>query len=165
MARRRDFDFDTMLGTGGSKPETSGSRKPRITGSQEGRKGRVPGGTADLVESLDAEPAGIEQQPDSGVQEPVSTGNQEPGSVTRGSEGTGAGVPADLIEALLRDHAGLRTGTAKKTTFDFTPEFARALKRWSVDADMSMRDLVVKAVAQAMPPEYLQKYRKPGVQE
>jgi len=165
MARRRDFDFDTMLGTGGSKPETSSSRKPRITGTQEGRKGRVPRGTAGLVESLDDKSTGIEHQPDSGMQEPVSTGNREPGPVTRGNGGAGNEVPADLIEALLRDHAGLRTGTAKKTTFDFTPEFARALKRWSVDTDMSMRDLVVRAVAQAMPPEYLQKYRKPGVQE
>lgn len=164
MARKREFNFDEMLGTG-PKPETGGSRKARITGTREGRKGRVPRGTAGLVESLDAEPASIEQQPDLGIQEPASTGNQEPESVTRRSEGAGAEVPADLIEALLRDHAGLRTGTAKKTTFDFTPEFARALKRWSVDTDMSMRDLVVRAVAQAMPPEYLQKYRKPGVHE
>lgn len=166
MARKREFDFDDMLGTG-PKPATGGSRKSRITGTQEDRKKMVQGGTAGLVESLDAESASIEQQPDSDIQEPVSTGNQEPGSVTRRSEGAGAEVPADLIEALLRDHAGLRTGTAKKTTFDFTPEFARALKRWSVDTDMSMRDLVVKAVAQAMPPEYLQKYRflKPSSQE
>jgi hypothetical protein len=71
----------------------------------------------------------------------------------------------EIIAALLTSHAGLRTGSAKKTTFDFTPEFARALKRWSVDVDTPMRDLVVKAVAQVIPTEYIQEYRNTGNQE
>lgn len=123
MARKREFDFDDMLGTR-PKPSVGESRKSRITE----------------------------------IQEPVSTGDQESSAAAR--ESTGSEDRAALISALLQDHAGLRTGTAKKTTFDFTPDFARALKRWSVDTDMSMRDLVVRAVAQAMPLEYLQKYTR-----
>lgn len=70
-----------------------------------------------------------------------------------------------IIADLLAAHVGLRTGFAKKTTFDFTPEFARALKKWSVDVDTPMRDLVVKAVAQVIPIEYIQKTRNTGMQE
>lgn len=163
MARkrdRRDLDFDYMTGVIGERPSTS-SQDPRALESQDGSKGQVPA-AADETARAGGTPADT-QPVKTGIQEPVSTENREP-RVTPG-EGADIGVPVDLIDALLKDHAGLKTGTAKKTTFDFTPEFARALKRWSVDADMSMRDLVVKAVAQAMPPEYLQKYRKPGVQE
>lgn len=76
----------------------------------------------------------------------------------------GATIRRDLVADLLAAHEGLRTGLAKKATFDFTHEFARALKRWSADVDIPMRDLVVKAVAQMIPLEYIQEYRKPGIQ-
>lgn len=158
MARKREFNFDEMLGLGPApkseaRPKVGRSQTSRTTGTQESRNGRVPG----LVEELEDEPLGTSEPAGTGMEEPVPTEDQEPSATPR--EGPGGEGPVDLIEAVLKDHAGLRTGTAKKTTFDFTPEFARALKRWSVDTDTPMRDLVVRAVAQAMPPEYLQKYR------
>lgn len=123
MPRKKDFNFDEMLGV-----DTSG---PAIrTGNQE--------------------------QFSTGIQEAGTAGSYKP---------DGEGGFQSIIEEILASHVGLKTGLAKKTTFDFTPEFARALKRWSVDVDMPMRDLVVKAVIQAIPTAYLQKYRDTGIQE
>jgi hypothetical protein len=125
MSRKKDFNFEEMLGMG-----TVGS---------------------------------AEHAPDTVIQEPVSMSDQSGDGVNIGFyEEDGV---RDIIADLLEAHIGLRNGLAKKTTFDFTPEFARALKRWSVDADVSMRDLVVKAVAQVIPVEYLQEYRNTGIQK
>lgn len=154
MSRRRDFNFDDMLGTGekASGSEATGqaqSGTPVNTGTQADDKGAA---AAIVATRPSPTSPGITD-----LQAPVNTGIQE--SVREL-------VPAEqLIADLLADHAGLRTGTAKKSTFDFTPEFARALKRWSVDTDTSMRDLVLKAVAKVMPRQYLQEYRKPETQE
>jgi hypothetical protein len=127
MPRKKDFNFDEMLGVG-------------------------PGGPANTV--------------DTGIQEYGSVDDQgKPGTdIALESGGSEVGLQS-IIADLLAAHVGLRTGLAKKTTFDFTPEFARALKKWSVDVDTPMRDLVVKAVAQAIPIEYIQEYRNTGKQK
>jgi hypothetical protein len=116
MPRKKDFNFDEMLG-GSVGPATTGD-----TGIQEC--------------GFEADHGGESEE---GLQ--------------------------SIIADLLAAHVGLRTGLAKKTTFDFTPEFARALKKWSVDVDTPMRDLVVKAVAQVIPIEYIQEYRNTGMQK
>lgn len=126
MPRKKDFNFDEMLGVS-SGPATTGN-----TGIQE------YGSVAD--------------QGKPGTDIALDFGESEVGLQS---------IIADLLAA----HVGLRTGLAKKTTFDFTPEFARALKKWSVDVDTPMRDLVVKAVAQVIPIEYIQEYRNTGVQK
>ena len=128
MPRKKDFNFDEMLGMG--------------TGTE---------GPANAVE---------QHSTHTGIQEANPIGSMQDDWLADGSDGL-----QEIIAALLAAHAGLRTGSAKKTTFDFTPEFARALKRWSVDVDMPMRDLVVKAVAQVIPSEYIQEYRNTGTQK
>jgi hypothetical protein len=127
MPRKKDFNFDEMLGVSSGGPATTGD-----TGIQEYGSGADQGkpGT-DIALDLGESEVGIQS----------------------------------IIDDLLAAHVGLRTGLAKKTTFDFTPEFARALKKWSVDVDTPMRDLVVKAVAQVIPIEYIQEYRNTGMQK
>jgi hypothetical protein len=120
MPRKKDFNFEEMLGVNPGVPA--------ITQNAE--------------------------QPDTGIQE----SGYNPADVS------GGGLES-IIAGLLAAHSGLKTGLAKKTTFDFTPEFARALKRWSVDVDTPMRDLVVKAVAQIIPLEYIQETRNTGMQK
>ena len=122
MSRKKDFNFDDMLGMGTGGPTNAA----KLTDYDE----------------------------DTGIQESNVLevgGNPQNGDLQK--------MTADLLAA----HVGLKTSSAKKTTFDFTPEFARALKRWSVDANIPMRDLVVKAVVQVIPPEYLQEYRNTGI--
>lgn len=161
MPRKKDFNFDDMLGTGAPGPSEKAAELGE--GTEANVTGDVPPGSAETTIGADA----AQETLNTGIQESVNAGAQLPAD--RGSQdGGSAGSPngnGDPIAALLAAHAGLRTGSAKKATFDFTPEFARALKRWSVDVDMSMRDLVVKAVAQMIPPEYLQETRKPGTQK
>lgn len=129
MPRKKDFNFDEMLGV------SSG---------------------------------GLANTGDTGIQEYGSGANHgEPGTdiaLDLGDVDSEVGLQS-IIADLLAAHVGLRTGLAKKTTFDFTPEFARALKKWSVDVDTPMRDLVVKAVAQVIPIEYIQEYRNTGMRK
>lgn len=126
MPRKKDFNFDEMLGVSSGVPANA-ARDP--------------------------------EQSDTGIQE-----HDEIRVDVEFSTDSGGGLQG-IIDDLLAAHVGLRTGLAKKTTFDFTPEFARALKRWSVDVDTPMRDLVVKAVAQVIPVEYIQEYRNTGIQK